>query len=507
MELYEHNQETYERALSTLEVYKECAIDQATGTGKSFITMKLLDTIFANMSVLYVVPTMAIAQSIQDYKEWKYDNVVFTTYADLRHVTQIPDVLVLDELHRAGAKTWNTCVMRIKPLAKYSLGLSATPVRYLDGKRDMAAELFGEHVVHGPDVYTAVQKKILPEFDYTVILGDVEKIKVDLNSPTTDPTIKMKLRKLRLDDYDLTERMRRHISRQHRKAIVFFSTVQELISADIKDWFESNVSIYAMHSKQSKSKNFKELEAFNRSKCGVLKVVNIVNEGLHLDGVTLIVFVRRTSSGNVFLQQLGRILTAKHTGTKPQVIDLVGNYKNLRTTMCSIPQQRTVRTGEAQDTTVLFDKVVVTYDEVALQVMDIYNIVASEWSTVEDDILRLYWKSEGREVTKRLNGRSPEQCQSRARVLGLCTTNRWSKTEDDILRVFYPMEKTGVINRLPGRTLSSITARARKLGLQDVWSREDLYILKEVELTDIPKLLPHHTEEEIRNKLREIGRV
>ena len=36
MELYEHNQETYERALSMLEVYKECAIDQATGTGKSF---------------------------------------------------------------------------------------------------------------------------------------------------------------------------------------------------------------------------------------------------------------------------------------------------------------------------------------------------------------------------------------------------------------------------------------------------------------------------------------
>ena len=85
----------------------------------------------------------------------------------------------------------------------------------------------------------------------------MEKIKVDLNSPTTDPTIKMKLRKLRLDDYDLTERMRRHISRQHRKAIVFFSTVQELISADIKDWFESKDSIYAMHSTQSKSKNFK----------------------------------------------------------------------------------------------------------------------------------------------------------------------------------------------------------------------------------------------------------
>ena len=27
MELYEHNQETYERALSMLEVYKECAIE------------------------------------------------------------------------------------------------------------------------------------------------------------------------------------------------------------------------------------------------------------------------------------------------------------------------------------------------------------------------------------------------------------------------------------------------------------------------------------------------
>lgn len=507
MELYEHNQDTYERAVSILRSYRECAIDQATGTGKSFITMKLLETVFVNMSVLYVVPTMAIAQSIQDYKEWRYDNVEFTTYADLKHVTEIPDVLVLDELHRAGAKTWNQYVMKIKPFVKYTLGLSATPVRYLDGKRDMAAELFGEHVVHGPNVYTAVRDKILPEFDYTVILGDVEKIKVDLNNPSTDPTVKMRLRKLRLDDYDLTERMRRHVSLQHKKAIVFFSTVQELVSADIEDWFVTKTPVYSMHSKQSKSKNLKELELFNKSERGVLKVVNIANEGLHLDGVTLIVFVRRTSSGNVFLQQLGRILTAKHTGVRPQVIDLVGNYKNLRTTMCNITQQRNAGVSVTPGASVLFDKVVVTYDEVALQVMDIYNIVSSEWNTVEDDILRLYWKTEGREVTKRLRNRSPEQCQSRARVLGLCTTNRWTKTEDDILRVFYPMEKTGVINRLPGRTLSSITARARKLGLQDVWSREDLYILKEVELADIPKLLPHHTVEEIQNKLREIGRV
>lgn len=510
MELYGHNKPTFEAAYNMLKKYGECAIDQATGTGKTFITMKLLQTLFAGLETVYVVPTMAIAESIKEYSDWKFDNVVFVTYAGLKNFDKIPTVLILDELHRSGAQKWFQYVTAIKPYVAFTLGLSATPIRYLDGKRNMATELFHKHVVHGPNLYEAVRDGILPEFDYTVVLGDVEKMLIDCTNSNTPPDVRMKLRKLDLSNYDLAERIRRHTHNRHNKAILFFKNIKELVGADndIKSWF-GDVPIYEMHASLGESRNKKNLSMFNTAKRAVLKVVNIANEGLHLDGVTLLIFVRRTSSGNVFMQQLGRIMSAKKPDVKPQVIDLVGNFQNLKSTMLNIRQESKPATTSTKkiESVLLYDKVLVTFDEVALKVFDIYNAVDTEWTSVEDDLLRYYWKVEGKDVVKRLNGRTVQDCQSRARTLGLCTSNRWTHDEDDILREYYKTEKESITFRLPGRTLSSIQSRARKLGLGPKWSREDLIILEQVDIKDVYRLIPDHTKEDIENKLREMGRI
>ena len=142
-----------------------------------------------------------------------------------------------------------------------------------------------------------------------------------------------------------------------------------------------------------------------------------------------------------------------------------------------------------------------------MKVFDIYNAVDTEWTSVEDDLLRYYWKVEGKDVVKRLSGRTVQDCQSRARTLGLCTSNRWTHDEDDILREYYKTEKESITFRLPGRTLSSIQSRARKLGLGPKWSREDLIILEQVDIKDVYRLIPDHTKEDIENKLREMGRI
>ena len=39
MELYGHNKPTFDAAYNMLKKYGECAIDQATGTGKTFICL------------------------------------------------------------------------------------------------------------------------------------------------------------------------------------------------------------------------------------------------------------------------------------------------------------------------------------------------------------------------------------------------------------------------------------------------------------------------------------
>ena len=57
--------------------------------------------------------------------------------------------------------TWKTMKRCLTEKYKYRLGLSATPVRYLDNERDMAEELF-ETRVDGISLVEAIKKKIIP---------------------------------------------------------------------------------------------------------------------------------------------------------------------------------------------------------------------------------------------------------------------------------------------------------------------------------------------------------
>lgn len=60
----------------------------------------------------------------------------------------------------------------------------------------------------------------------------------------------------------------------------------------------------------------------------ILYCVDMLNEGVHLDGVDAIVMLRATTSPHVYLQQLGRVLDATGNRT-PLVFDISDNYSGL----------------------------------------------------------------------------------------------------------------------------------------------------------------------------------
>lgn len=100
--------------------------------------------------------------------------------------------------------------------------------------------------------------------------------------------------------------------------------------------------------------------------------------------------------------------------------------------------------------------------------------VKNGWTDEEIAILTKYFPSMGPKVAEKLPGRSENACQYRACVLGVRLDRSvrykgkrapWTEAEDDILRRYFPTERNGVYKRLPGREAMDCYRRARKLGL------------------------------------------
>ena len=105
------------------------------------------------------------------------------------------------------------------------------------------------------------------------------------------------------------------------------------IASIIQKKMKSEVESYTMLTGNGKSNNRKALSEFNSSKSNKKKfmfVMDMLNEGIHVEDVDGIVWFRPLSKNSkiLFMQQLGRCITAVGKENKdriPQIIDLVNN--------------------------------------------------------------------------------------------------------------------------------------------------------------------------------------
>lgn len=174
--LFKHNKETYEKLKEILKTNnKTCAI-QPTGTGKSFLILKLIEYyVGQNRDIIVIEPQKYIFNQLREKME-KYglsiDNVKFITYSALGKLDDekirqfnFPKLVLVDEMHRAGAPKWGNGLQKMSASfpedCKY-VGFSATPIRFLDGKRDMAEELFDGCIANEIGLADAILDRILP---------------------------------------------------------------------------------------------------------------------------------------------------------------------------------------------------------------------------------------------------------------------------------------------------------------------------------------------------------
>ena len=132
--------------------------------------------------------------------------------------------------------------------------------------------------------------------------------------------------------------IRKFLPERVRKLLVFCRDLADLrqMVPEVCDWLTQagrSIMPFGIHHAQSEQENQRLLAAFREEldRLHILFSVNMLIEGLHVEGVDAVLFLRRTESYIVTLQQLGRCLDAG-SGKQPVVLGFVNNCRVNRST-------------------------------------------------------------------------------------------------------------------------------------------------------------------------------
>ncbi len=385
-----------------------------TGSGKSFISLvEMLK--YKDAPILYLAPQNEIIEQMKDcilqYVLGKKDsldrdrdikeafpNLKFETYPGLKAKRAQPikkgkyDFIILDELHRTGAKEWEKEVDEILRNQEESvrvLGITATPSRDVDG-RDMAVETAKklgytdeeiakrEHIAKELDLQTAIQLGLVVNpkiisFIYKLNenLSELSKRIDELEKGDKRDSLQREYNRI----YKRYEETRKHITeaegisdilrtnlRPGGKYIVFIpvseneeyedgnSIGKNLATSKIEEYRKKleeylkgtgiKPAFYSMLGDYTDRRNNDELREFERSSSGETKfliVMNKANEGLHIENLDGMLWFRNIDDDSkiLMLQQLGRVIYSENPNSptkeedRPIVIDACNNVLKL----------------------------------------------------------------------------------------------------------------------------------------------------------------------------------
>lgn len=357
--LHSHNKTTYQNITNLWKTTKRVAVIQATGTGKSYLIFKAISDFIGKKKIL-LTPSKVIHNQFKENTDygWLIDESVNAflyqnrdNFSDENILNQKADLIILDEFHRIGAKKWEKKIEKLlehNPDA-FVLGASATPIRYLDGKRDMAEEFFNGVKAAELTLPQAIVKSILPNPTYIAALvsldEEVENLLINLEkSRLTDEekeVIKNDLIQKQLDwekSKGVPEILKKHlISSNLRKFVVFCEGIDHLdkMEIEVEGWFQKagfrNRKKFRVHSKQTEKENKDIITDFINEKGSnitLLFAVDMLNEGMHIESIDGVILLRPTESPIIFYQQIGRCLQVGNSN--PLIFDLVNNFSSIK---------------------------------------------------------------------------------------------------------------------------------------------------------------------------------
>ena len=368
LELQEHQQDAYNAVQKTYEQGNRAAVVIPTGCGKSFIALKLMED-NRDKNILFLAPTIAIKNQMYNYiakyivgeeptserpariiaKE-HFPNLEIRLYQTLLKVSDEDmekyhaDIIIMDELHRTGAEKWGEKVNTLlekNPNAKI-LGLTATPERM--DEQNVIDKLFEGNISYELTLVEALRRRILKSPKYVkcdYALGEyIEGLKEAIDSCSDEKTkseLQKKVEQMRRiveEAEGIPELFKNNIQKKDGKYIIFCKDKEhmELLQSKVSEWFgeiDSEPETYSVYSGKTERKNNEDIKKFETSKSEHLKLlfcVDMLNEGVHIEGISGVIMARPTDSRIVYLQQLGRALSSDPSGEQTIIFDLVNNY-------------------------------------------------------------------------------------------------------------------------------------------------------------------------------------
>ena len=315
----------------------------ATGTGKTFAAAFVMKNINAKR-VLFIVHREQIArQALETFKiifgnsrtygllTGKNKNIeadfIFATVQTISKSDVFKsfskdcfDEIIIDEVHRAGAKSYLTIIDYFEPT--FYLGMTASPDR-TDSFN--IYELFNNNIVYEVRLKEAMENNLLCPFHYfgisdLIVDGETLDELSDFTRLTSDKRVNHIIEKLNYYGY----------SGDRVKGLVFCSSKRE--AQILSDAFNSRgfrtTSLTGEDGQEKREKEIEKLIADSGDILDYIFTVDIFNEGIDIPEVNQVVMLRPTQSVIIFIQQLGRGLRKNKDKDFVVIIDFIANYKN-----------------------------------------------------------------------------------------------------------------------------------------------------------------------------------
>lgn len=320
--LQRKREETKKEILEKLKTCDRFAVVRPFGFGKTYTILELCKTLEGRKII--IEPSLEILKNIKNNINEDTDCITYNTllHKDFNSEKLLQyNYIFLDEIHRTLAPKWGKVLRDV--LEKFKgkvVGFTATPIRG-DGRKPVDEIFKGEQITE-LSLVEAIVEEFLPNPTYVTGIYELNQI-----------TLKNKQLKVQLKNYDLQNSLNTMFNKyldltKTLKIMVFSSTVEDIKKTKkyIEEWFEKKVNHYVYHSYQLAEENEEQLNKFKNAQEGinVIHSVNQLSEGFHFENLDALIFLRKTNSDVVYLQQLGRGLSDNLQNIV--VFDLMNNF-------------------------------------------------------------------------------------------------------------------------------------------------------------------------------------